>query len=334
MQYYLGVDVGGTKSHALVANEFGEAIGFGSGGPGNWEVVGYNGLTQVLREVTSQALEAAKINMKQIAGAGMGLGGYDWPSQRQKHIDAIRPVVPHCALEIVNDASLGIWAGTSEGWGISVVAGTGCNCRGLSRDHQREGRMVGGGGAWSGESVGGYEIVHKAMQAVTFEWGKRGPATALSRAFLTKFGAKNLDDLVEGVYVGKYRFHQDDALLVFQVATQGDPEAIHVMRWAGEILGQMACGVIHQLKLEDDQFEVVLIGSLHDGHPMMTQSLDETIHTVAPGARLVRPTTPPVTGAVLLGMEIAGFIPTPTIRQTLAASAQQALHKQRKGNST
>ena len=61
MKYFLGVDVGGTKTHALIADESGQALGFAAGGPGNWEGVGYDGLTRVLLEVTSGALAQAGI---------------------------------------------------------------------------------------------------------------------------------------------------------------------------------------------------------------------------------------------------------------------------------
>ena len=144
MRYFLGVDAGGTKTHALIAEETGAAIGFGLAGPGNWESVGYDGFTENLLDITTRALEMAKINISEIAGAGMGLAGYDWPSQRQAHLDAIQPLKLPCPLEIVNDTTLGILAGAAEGWGISVVSGTGCNCRGWSRDHRRAGRVVGG----------------------------------------------------------------------------------------------------------------------------------------------------------------------------------------------
>jgi N-acetylglucosamine kinase-like BadF-type ATPase len=307
MKYYLGVDVGGTKTHALIADENGQAIGFATGGPGNWEGVGYDGLRRVLLDVTGRAMEHARIKVDQIAGAGLGIGGYDWPSERQDHLDAIRPVGLNCPLEIVNDATLGILAGATEGWGISLVAGTGCNARGWSKDHKHEGRAVGGGGYWSGEYAGGYDIVARAMRAVAFEWLKRGPKTALTQIFLEHFDARDLDDLVEGVYLQRYPFDPALVLKVFETARQGDPEALDVMRWAGDELGQMAVGVINQLEFQSETFEVVLIGSLHDGHPLLSQTLRETVLKVAPGAQLVRLTVPPVVGGVLLGMEQAGL---------------------------
>jgi len=307
MRYFLGIDSGGTKTHALIADETGQAVGFGSGGPGNWELVGYDGLSRVLIDTTQPALDMSRLTIAQIAGAGMGLAGFDWPSQRQAHLDAIRPLGLQAPLAIVNDATLGIVAGSAEGWGVSVDAGTGCNCRGWTRDHRREGRAVGGASYWSGEAAGGYDIVTRAMRAISFEWTRRGPTTALTPAFIQKTGARDLDDLMEGMYLGTYDLDPSLVMTVFQVAALGDAEALEVMRWAGDQLGQMARGVINQLHLQEEAFDVVLIGSLYDGHPLLAESLRATIQTLAPGARLVRLTLPPVVGGVLLGMEAAGL---------------------------
>jgi N-acetylglucosamine kinase-like BadF-type ATPase len=306
-KYYLGVDVGGTKTHALIADETGQALGFATGGPGNWEGVGYDGLTRVLLEVTGRAMQRAGIEANQIVGAGMGIGGYDWPSERQDHLDAILPIGLTCPIEIVNDATLGILAGTSEGWGVSVVSGTGCNARGWSRDHKRQGRAVGGGSDWSGEYAGGYDIVNRAMQAVTFEWLKRGPKTILTRIFLEHFNAMNLDNLVEGVYLRNYLFDSPLVLKVFETASQGDRQAQAVMRWAGRALGEMAVGVIRQLDFQLEQFEVALIGSIHGSSPILDATLRMTVLETAPHAQFVRLTAPPVVGGVLLGMEEAGL---------------------------
>ena len=326
MKYFLGVDVGGTKTHSLIADETGQALGFATGGPGNWEGVGYAGLTRVLLEVTSCAAGIANITIGQIAGTGMGIGGYDWPSERQAHLDAIRPLGLHCPLEIVNDATLGILAGTTEGWGVSIVAGTGCNGRGWTKDHKREGRAVGGGSYWSGEYAGGFDIVARALQAVTFEWLKRGPTTALTQAFIRHFRAKSLEDLVEGIYMQRYHLESSLVLMVFDVAKSDDPQAQEVMRWAGRELGQIGVGVINQLGFQEKAFDVVLIGSLHDGHPLLNQSLREAILAVAPKANFIRLTVPPVVGGVLLGMEKAGLNGY-AMRDTLISSTKELLEK-------
>jgi N-acetylglucosamine kinase-like BadF-type ATPase len=307
MDYFLGVDVGGTKTHALIADERGEVVGFGSGGPGNWEAVGYDGLCAAVLDITAQALDMAGLQVGQIAASGMGLAGYDWPSQHQAHLDALRPLGLKSDPQLVNDATLGILAGAEAGWGVSVVSGTGCNCRGWSRDHTRQGRAVGGANAWSGEAAGGWDIVARAMRAVSFEWTRRGPATALTSAFLRKTGARDLDDLIEGSYLGRFDFDQSDVMMVFEVASAGDAQALDVLRWAGDELGQMACGVIRQLGIEGERFDVVLIGSIYDGHPRLSEALGETVHRTAPQARLVRLAVPPVVGGVLLGMEAAGL---------------------------
>jgi N-acetylglucosamine kinase-like BadF-type ATPase len=305
-RYFLGIDVGGTKSHALVADQDGEVVGFSQAGPGNWESVGYDGLTNVLKEISSHALSMAGIEVHDLAGVGMGLAGYDWPEQKQAHLSAIAPLGLACPVQIVNDSVLGIIAGADAGWGISIVSGTGCNCRGWSRDHRREGRVVGGANHWSGEAAGGYDILARAMREVTYEWDQRGPATALSTVFLEYTGAKDLDELIGGLYVGRYNYDASMLMRIFEVAHQGDPQAIEVMRWAGQELGGMAVGVVNQLGLQADEFDVVLIGSIYDGHPAITESLAATLNAVAPGARLVRLNVPPVVGGVLLGMEAAG----------------------------
>jgi N-acetylglucosamine kinase-like BadF-type ATPase len=303
MKYFFGMDIGGTKSHALIADENGTVVGFGRSGPGNWEGVGYDGLQTVLEIITAQAVEMAGIERAEIAGAGFGIAGYDWPSQRQPHLEVIQTLGLNGPIELVNDAALGIPAGTKEGWGVSIVSGTGCNGRGWNADRSREGRAVGGHGHWSDEAAGGYDIMLRAMRAISFEWTRRGPATALTPAFLQKHGAPNLDEFVEGVYLDHYNFDVSDIMLVFEIAKQGDPEALNVMRWAGDQLGQIAVGVIRQVGLENEACEVVQIGSLYEGHPLISEQMHQTIRQVATQAQLVRLTAPPVIGGVLLGME-------------------------------
>ena len=299
--YFLGVDIGATKSHALIADEHGNAVGFGQAGPGNHEGVGYDGLEKVLLDCVGQALKMAGIEKDQIAGAGFGVAGYDWPGELAPTMKAISHLKIKAPVEAVNDTIIGLVAGAEQGWGVGLVSGTGCNCWGWDEAH-RIGRVTGMGG-WFGEYAGGGDLVHQAIIAVAYEAFRRGPATHLTQAFLDLTGAKNTLDLFEGLTLGKYQIDSKTAPLVFEIAVQGDAVAKGILAWAGQELGEMANGVIRQIGLEKAAFDLVLIGSIFHGGELIIRPLQERVHSVAPCARLVRLEAPPVTGGVLIGMQ-------------------------------
>jgi N-acetylglucosamine kinase-like BadF-type ATPase len=327
-RYFLGVDIGSTKCHALVAGDDGQIVGFGRAGAGNHQVVGYAGMIAAVRATTTQALELAGLTAKQIAFAGAGISGYDWPSQHAQMIDALRAAGIVAPLEVVNDAVLGLVAGAAEMWGVALVAGSGSNCRGLDR-YGREGR-VSGEGVRFGEYGGASELVFLALQAVSRAWSRRGPATSLSDAFVAACGARNLDDLVEGLALDRYQLGAGVAPLVFEAAIAGDQVACELLTHSAHALADLAIGVIRQLDLERETFDVVLLGGLSNGGVLLSSPLEAAIHVAAPGAPLVRLSAPPAVGGVLLAMRQAGAY-RPELRDLLAASAAGWLNK-RQGN--
>jgi N-acetylglucosamine kinase-like BadF-type ATPase len=326
-RYFFGFDVGSTKTHALIADENGQAVGFGASGPGNPEGVGYDGLARVLQESADEAVASAGIFRDQIVGAGFGIGGYDWPSQREPMLGSIGTLGLVAPVEIVNDAMLGLLAGAEQGWGVAVVAGTSCNCWG--RDESgKEGRMT--GFSWLGEAAGAGELVMKALQAVARAWTWRAPPTRLAEAFIELTGTRDVGDLLEGLTTEGLRVGASAAPLVFQVAAEGDPVAQELIVWAGRELASMAIGVVRQLSLESLSFEVVLAGSFFNGSPVLAETMREIIHPVAPGASLVRLRVPPVVGAVVLGMEQGGVKPSP-LRSMLIRSTERLLKAREQG---
>ena len=314
--YFLGGDVGGTHTRVLIADQEGQTVGFGDAGSGNHEGVGYEGFIAALREATQEALTNAGLSFQDITAAGLGIGGYDWPSQRQPHLDALRKLGYSMPYEIVNDAVIGLIAGSADGWGVGVVSGTGCNCWGWDRTRQHIGHVT-GGGMWMGEAAGSGELVSQAVQAVAHEWTGRGPATRLTPALVEFAGAMSLEDLLEGLMDIRYHMRASAARLVFQVAQEGDPVAVNIIRWAGNELGELAKTVIRQLHFQELSFDVVLIGSMFEGGPLLIEPMRQTVQAFAPQAKLVRLGAPPVVGAVLLAMEQAGIQPDLAIRNRL-----------------
>jgi N-acetylglucosamine kinase-like BadF-type ATPase len=318
--YYLGVDIGATKSHALIADEAGRAAGFGTAGPGNHEVVGYEGLIAALDDITGQALAAASIDRGQIAGAGFGVGGYDWPGERGPTLAAIATLGLTCPIEAVNDTLIGLLAGSEAGWGVAVISGTSNNCWGWDRERRRMGRVT-GNGMMFGEYGGATELVWKARCAVATAWSRRGPQTMLTELFMRQTRARSAEQLLEGLSQGEYHLAAEVAPLVFEAADAGDAAAAECIAWAGRELGSLIVGVVRQLGFETLAFEVVQVGSMHNGGARLLDPMRETVHAVAPGARFVRLTAPPVVGAVLLGMEQAG-LNAQVLRPALIASTR------------
>lgn len=324
--FYLGVDVGGTKSHALVADQDGRVVGFGEGGAGNYEVVGWQGLCQTLQDTVGQALASASIAREQVTGAGFGIAGYDWPGEEAPTRQAIESLGLRAPYGLVNDATIGLLAGAADGWGLVVVAGTSNNCRG--RDRQgREGQVTGCGPDF-GEYGGASELVAEAVKRIAYAWTQRGPATRLAEAFAQLAGATGAADLLEGLYLERYHLTAAVAPTIFQLAVEGDGVARDLIRWCGCELGSLALGVVRQLGFEGASFDVVLAGSLYDGSPLLIEAMRETIHAVAPGARLVRLEVPPVVGGVLLAMEQVGARAS-GLRETLIESTNEYLRVMR-----
>ncbi len=322
MNYYLGIDIGATKSHALIADQAGCAVGFGQSGPGNHEIVGYHGLAAALQAVTDQALADAGIARQQIAGAGFGVAGYDWPSELPPTLEAIATLGLTAPLEVVNDTIIGLVAGAEAGWGVAVIAGTSNNCWGWDAQH-RIGRVTGNGGMF-GEHGGSGELVQEAVAAVARAWTCRGPATALAGAFSRLVGASSDADLLEGLSQGWYDIGASAAPLVFQTAEAGDAVALAVVRWAALELASLTNGVIRQLHLEDHTFDVVLVGSMYNGGPLLLEPMQAAVRALAPGARFVKLTVPPVVGAVLVGMQAAG-LDARALRQNLLTSTHELM---------
>jgi N-acetylglucosamine kinase-like BadF-type ATPase len=303
--YYLGVDTGATKTHALITDRCGNVKAFTDGGPGNPQSIGgYSALEKLLSAMISNACDIADIDIKDIRSAGLGLAGYDWPSQRERFYQVARGAGLPEQTELVNDAGLGIYAGTKEGWGVCVAAGTSFNCRGRGPDG-REAFAIGDGMRW-GEGAGALELALKSAQAVIAQYTMSGPETRLTKLFLKTFGSSTLADLVEGIVGGKLRVTAALAPLIIETAQQDDEPARQAVQWAAESLANLAKGAIRQLGLVGQHFEVVLSGSFFKAGEIIISPMKKSILRLAPYAEFHLLDLPPVCGGALLAMEADG----------------------------
>lgn len=322
MKYFLGIDVGSSKTHALIVDEHGQCVGFGSAWGGNHQVVGYDGFFNSVQGSFEDAKQMSGVDIAQISGAGFGVSGYDFPSDRDAHLKEISKLGLYCPLEVVNDGWNGLYAGATRGIGVNVTAGSSNNCRGRNRNG-KEGRIVGNGPTF-GEFGGGIEIVQRGLQMVNYAWIKRIAPTKLTQVYLDAVGAKNEIDLMDGLSSGQYHLFPYIVIDVIRAANEGDAAAQDILRWAGEELGWLAVSVARQIEMQNEAVEIVQSGSIFEAGAIITEPMRDVVMKHCPQAKLTRLDCPPVVGAVILGMEQAGFDGY-AVRKEMAKSAREVV---------
>jgi len=200
-----------------------------------------------------------------------------------------------------------------------VDAGTGNNVRGRD-ENGRQGRIT-GNGMWFGEFGGAGELVWRAIVMTTYAWSQRGPKTHLTQMFMDYSEVNSEDKLIEMFAMHQLQPSPILAKEIFRLAAEGDLVASEIINWNANELGLNVNAVIRQLNMQDQAFEVVLIGSIFNAGEAYVAPLRITIQKFAPQAKLVRLSIPPVVGSVLLAAETIG-LSARQIRKGLIKSTQ------------
>jgi len=162
----------------------------------------------------------------------------------------------------------------------------------------------------------------KALQMVNYAWIRRIPPTTLTKVLLDATGAKDELELMEGMSNNYLHLFPFIAVDVINAARAGDAAALSVMRWAGEELGWLAVSVARQIGMEDEEVEIIQSGSIFEAGELLTDPMRAVVLKHCPRAKLIRLDGPPVVGAVILGMEQAGFDGY-AVRDTMVRTAKE-----------
>lgn len=327
-RFFLGIDAGATKTHALVADQDGHVRGLGEAGPGNWEGVGLEGAYLAYAAAMEMALAEAGLQVSDLCAAGYGLAGMDWPSDEAR-LGAVldRLGVPGPRL-LVNDAYAALRAGTRAGYGVAAIAGTGTTVAGCTRQGQRF-RTFGEGMAL-GDIGGAGDIVFFALRAVAHAYTGRGQPTALTGRFLELYGLQSTAELAEKICRHEVeRPRAALAPLVFETALAGDAVAQGVIRHVGGELGANVAAVARQLALAGTAFELVLAGGVFQAQSnLFVDAVLEPVRAESPAVQPVVLHTAPVVGSLLLGMDAAGVQVAPEVHDRLASETRDRLQRE------
>lgn len=293
----LGVDGGGTKTHAVILDMNLEVIGEGLSGPSNPLRVGISNACAAIREAIDKACEQAKIRRSDIVAAEIGLAGARRRELRVRMRESLK-TLGMGEVAVTSDADIALYGATQGAPGLIVIAGTGSNCCGINGRGKKA--CAGGWGPIAGDEGGGAWIARRALRAIAHATDGRGPATILTEVACSYFHVSDPNDLSTAIYAPTITnerlagFGRD----VVAAAKAKDRIAREILDEGGRELGLAAVAVIRTLRLEGEEFPVGYVGGVFaNAGELVLASMREAIKEVAPKAYLEPPQFPPAIAA-------------------------------------
>lgn len=264
--FLMGLDGGGTKTKALLADISGNVLGRGESGPSNYHAVGVDAAFAALEEAVCGAWLSAGLKPQAPAAACLGMAGVDRPADHQMMQHWAEQFFNGAHITICNDAYLVLAAGTPDEYGLAIISGTGSIVHG--RDHQGRLARAGGWGYLLGDEGSGYAIGLQALRTVTRACDERAAETALTQAILSAWSLEDPTELIPHVYSSTLQ--RSDvarlAVLVDQAAALGDPAAQAIITEAGRELALGARAVVKKLGLSGRVPCALAGGTIVKGH--------------------------------------------------------------------
>ncbi len=297
----LGIDGGGTTTQCLLADRAtGAVIGRGDAGPSNIQSVGVAAGLAALDESIDRAFAAAKLDRATVASACLGLAGVD----RQEGLDVIREWAARVGLAdtvtVANDATLLLAAGTPDGWGLAVIAGTG-SIAFVKTLAGAVGRC-GGWGHLLGDEGSAYSIALTALRAACRSFDGVTPPTLLVERFVTAMNLTAAPEFIYSVYRGAWDRSAVAGLapVVFAAAADGDATAEAIVTEQATELARTAARAVIENGLPTAGLPVAVAGGVLTKSGRFRQRFLAALadNGVSPGP--VRVVTEPAVGAVVL----------------------------------
>jgi glucosamine kinase len=293
----IGVDGGGTKTRAWVADERGQQLG-SADGPGSAVRPGEaDRSAEVIAATAREALASCEMTHVTPKVLCVGVAGVGREPDRQAlwqalmSRDVAEEIVVHADAAIALDDAFG------DGPGILLIAGTGSVAFG--RGPTGVGARCGGWGPMCGDEGSGAWIGRRALSIVTASADEREPSTALVGAILTAAQVDDVHGLVGWAAAATPADLATLAPIVASVADAGDLRANSLLSMASEELVLHVRTLARQL-FGDERASIPVAfagGLLSPGAPLRKR-VEQRMKTAVPGAQLRTEEVVPVRGAI------------------------------------
>ena len=301
--FVIGVDGGGTSTEAWLAIYEGPVLGIGKADASNAKAVGLLKARNSLSLAIARAFECAKIDRTPVKLICLGVAGFDRPEDRS--LLETWNASEHWAekLLLVNDGDLVVAAGTPEGWGIGVIAGTGSIAVGNTKDGRKA--RSGGWGHLIGDEGSAYYVAMAALRLVARRADGRETipegGDILGRYLYQTLGVDSPAQIVLALYAPDFdRVAIADLAKSVREASLSDREVdSKIFRPAGIALAEMVRSVARSLDFPKADLPLALAGGFLLNTTEVERGLVESLALEGYQLNITR-VPEPARGAVLL----------------------------------
>ena len=297
-QYVIGIDGGGTKTVAVLADLKGKTLKRVETGSTNPNKIGFEKAIFNLKKIIAKITKS--YSKDKIGFCYLGLaGGLERDEEKREKIKNFLEKEFSFPVKVEGDQKIAFRSGTDAQNGLLIISGTGS----ISMGWRKKREAIAGGWDWLlGDQGSAFWAGKRTLEEVAKSFDGRKPATKLQNLIFRKWKIKEEKDLYQKFYGPDFVEKTASVSKILDSAVlKGEKIVKKILKEAGKELAQMAISVVKKLKFKEE-FPIVLVGGMFKSK-IVLKTVKKEMRKYARGARFVRPKKEPVVGAVKLALE-------------------------------
>jgi glucosamine kinase len=303
--FVIGIDGGGTKTRALLADERGEQLAEAVGAASAVKPGEIEHSAGVIAGVVRDVMEIAERARARPKVLSVGVAGVGREPEREALLEALVAQQLAEEVSVLPDYAIALEDAFSDGPGVLLIAGTGSMAFG--RGPAGATARCGGWGPVFGDEGSGGWIGRRALSVVAAAADGREPETALTGAVLTAAEVSEVSDLIRWAASAPASKLATLAPVVLSVADSGDLRANSIVSMAVEELALHVRSLARQLFADERaSVPVALTGGLLKKGTSLRKRLEHRLKTAVPGAHVRAEEIDAARGAVRSALRLLG----------------------------
>jgi N-acetylglucosamine kinase-like BadF-type ATPase len=292
---FLGIDGGGTKTHACVVDLEGNVLGTAANGGANWERSGIASVQKGLSEIIQAALDSAGVSNAEIVDSTFALAGIDWEEDLKLFIPVMKALQLEGRSTLINDSFAALFAGAPNGVGCVSIAGTGGKTAG--RDGVQTVETM---GMELGEGGGAGQLIGLALESIAHSFHGLSARGAMYAELPRAFGFSDVKEFFTAIARDRIQPNESLAPKIFELSDSGDAAAISVVSQVARQHARDIQGVVSKLNFGAELIPVVRAGGLHTAqNKTFDTAFEEELRALVPQSITSVLKVAPVYGAVI-----------------------------------